>query len=287
MEHRGNVLRRKLTRARRIRSRAPDTARWLRRGRLIYLFLIPLFVSVVFALLRGHYSAFIQNMLGFVMLLGSATATARGLAQEAAYRESIITRAPRVPYKTFAMVLLGLSVSYLAYVSGGKPLATALFVGILGSVGYSLYYGLDPRKDKLAEMGDINPELVLQTLNDAQKKLTEAEADTAHITDKVLRRKLESAIDNAHRILDTIRHDPKDLRVARKFLVVFVDGIADVTRTYNDVDEADIDAVMRDRLHRLIDDVQTRFDKERARLKANNLFDLDVTIDTLKAQVNH
>jgi len=265
----------------------PRKPRWVRSGKLLYLFLIPLFVSVVIALVRGEYGHFIQNGIGFALLLTTAAATAKGIAQEAAYRATVITRAPKVPYKTLALILLGITVVYLAFVAGGKPLLPSLFVGLLASAGYGLYYGLDPRRDKLPDMGDINPELVLKTLGEAKAKLAEAEASNAQITDRVLRRKVDSAIERAHLILETIQHDPKDLRVARKFLVVFVDGIADVTRNYTEVDEADITETMRRRLHDLIDDVEARFDKELARLKANNLFDLDVTIDALKAQVNH
>jgi len=273
-----------VSKAKRLKPRKP---RWIRSGKLLYLFLIPLFVSTILALFGGHYSQFLTRGIGFLLLLGSAAATAKGIAQEAAYHETIITRAPKIPYKTLAMILLGIAVVYLAYVAGHKPLLSSLFVGILGAAGYALYYGLDPRRDKLPDMGDISPELVLQTLNEARKQLAEAEANNAKITDRVLREKIANAIERAHLILETIQHDPKDLRVARKFLVVFVDGIADVTHRYNEVDAQDIDPQMRQRLHDLIDDVQSRFDKELARLKANNLFDLDVTIDALKAQVNH
>ncbi len=275
---------RKLSKAKRLK---PTRFRWLRQGRLFYFFLIPLFVSTILALVSGSYGHFIQVGIGFVMLFGVASATAKGLAQEEAYRDSVITRAPKVPYKTLAMLLLGVTVFYLAFVAGGKPLFSALFVGVLASAGYFLYYGLDPRRDKLPDMGDISPELVLKTLQEAETTLARAEEGNRQITDRTLRRKIDDAIEQAHRILDAIREDPKDLRSARKFLVVFVEGIGDVVDKYTEVDETQIDETMRQRLHTLIDEVQTRFDKELARLKANNLFDLDVTIDTLKQQITH
>jgi len=277
-------LSRKLSKAKRLK---PTRFRWLRQGRLFYLFLIPLFISTLLALVSGSYGHFIQVGIGFVMLLGVASATAKGLAQEEAYRESVITRAPKVPYKTLAMLLLGVTVFYLAFVAGEKPLLNALFVGVLASAGYFLYYGLDPRRDKLPDMGDISPELVLKTLQEAETTLARAEEGNRQITDRTLRHKIDDAIEQAHRILDAIREDPKDLRSARKFLVVFVEGIGDVVDKYTEVDETQIDETMRQRLHTLIDEVQTRFDKELARLKANNLFDLDVTIDTLKQQITH
>jgi hypothetical protein len=284
MEHKGNILKTQYSKVKRLKTHQRNKKG---NGRLFYGFLIPLFVSIALSLIGGHYSDFTKEGIGFLLLLGVASATAKGIAQEEAYLLTIITRAPKIPYKTLAMILLGVTVFYLAFVAGDKPLLSSLFVGVLASVGYVLYYGLDPRADKLPDMGDISPELVLKTLSEAKAKLAAAEESNAQITDKILHRKIGSAIERAHLILETIQHDPKDLRVARKFLVVFVDGIADVTHKYTEVDEADIDSDMRERLHHLIDDVRTRFDKELARLKANNLFDLDVTIDALKAQINH
>jgi hypothetical protein len=275
---------RKLTKAKRLK---PTKLGRFRQGRLLYLAAIPMFVSTALALVKGDYGRFITNGIGFLLLLGSAGATAKGLENEQTYHTNAIAKAPAVPYKTIAMVLTGISVLYLSFVAGGKPLGSSLFVALLTSVGYGLYYGLDPRKDKLPDMGDISPELVLKTLNEAREKLARAEAANAQIADRTLRRKIDQAIEQAHRILEAIQHDPKDLRVARKFLVVFIDGIADVTRTYTEVDTQNIDDAMRKRLYTLIDDVQSRFNRELARLKANNLFDLDVAVEALQTQINH
>ena len=256
-------------------------------GKLLYVAVGVLFLSVVFSLFSGAYGAFLLNGIGFVLLLVTASLTAKGVAQSREYEHAVLAKAPRVPYKLAAMLLLGITLFYLAFVAGEKPLFSSLFVALLGTVGYGLYYGLDPRKDKLPEMGDIDPEMVFQTLQEAESKLTEAARHTNDIDDAILQHKVDDAIGKAHQIIETIKQDPKDFRVARKFLVVFIDGIADVTRRYTEVESDAIDPQMRERLHALMDDVQHRFDKELDRLKSNNLFDLDVTIDTLKAQVNH
>ena len=291
MEYRGDILKQlqqkkqKMRHAKRLKK--SDTPRWRSSGKLLYAGVAVLFLSVVFALFSGDYAHFLLTGIGFVLLLSTAALTTKGVEQSIAYKRAVLAKAPRMPYKTAAMVLLGITIFYLAYVAGDKPLFASLFVALLGSVGYGLYYGLDPRRDKLPEMGDIDPEMVLETLQDAESKLTAAAHHNDTIDDMVLQEKVENAITKAHQILDTIRQDPKDFRVARKFLVVFVDGIADVTRRYTEVESEAIDPEMRQRLHALMDDLQQRFDKELARLKSNNLFDLDVTIDALKAQVNH
>jgi len=77
------------------------------------------------------------------------------------------------------------------------------------------------------------------------------------------------------------------LRVARKFIIVYIDGIKKVTKSYTEMDEKDINSDTKERLYSLLSDVEKRFDKELLRLKKNNQFDLDVHIDVLKEQINN
>jgi 5-bromo-4-chloroindolyl phosphate hydrolysis protein len=149
------------------------------------------------------------------------------------------------------------TVFYAAYIAGNYTLFKALFLALVSFVGFFLYYGLDPKKE-------------------ANK-----------IEDRPLYDKVELAIERSNTILNALVDDPKDIRVARKFLVVYLDGIADVVSSYNAVEEEHIGPKTRTRLLELMDEVEKRFKKEYDRLKANNQFDLDVNIDTLKEQIKH
>jgi 5-bromo-4-chloroindolyl phosphate hydrolysis protein len=158
---------------------------------------------------------------------------------------------------------------------------------VVSLVGFFLYYGFDPKKDKLKDFGDISSELVLETLSETQKKIEGIKKEANKIEDRPLYNKVELAISRSDTILDALVDDPKDIRVARKFLVVYLDGIADVISSYNAVEEEHISAETRGRLLVLMDEVEKRFKKEYERLKANNQFDLDVNIDALKEQIKH
>jgi len=254
---------------------------------LLYLFLIPLFISVALSLFSGDYSGFMLKGVGFLLLSGSLTLASRGVNQKHIYTQAALTKAPHIPYLQLAALGLGVTSFYLSFFVGGKPLLSALFVGILAPVGFTLYYGSDPKKDKLGNMDGISAELVLETLREAAEKLTQIKRDIQKITDKALLAKLTPATDKANMILETIQQDPKDIRVARKFLLVYIDGIAKVINAYTQLDESDIDLQTRERLYGLLDDVEIRFDKELQRLKENNQFDLDVHIDVLREQIKH
>jgi len=258
-----------------------------KQGTMLYLFLIPLFIAVILALLQTNIQAFLLNSIAFALFFVTAKVSSIGFSQEAEYLNSTLTKAPKIPYKTAAAILLGGSTFFTAWIAGGKPFVTALFLGSIATLGYYLFYGLDPKKDKLENLGDVSAEFVLETINEAKTKLANIESHMSEIKDKLLFDKLTIAVDKSKDILETIQNDPKDIRVARKFLIVYIDGVAKVTDSYVSMDEEDINSETKEKLYSLMTDLDTRFDKELARLKNNNQFDLDVHIDVLKEQIKN
>ncbi len=257
------------------------------KGTLLYLFLIPLFISVILALLQTNIQAFLLNSLAFIFFFITAKVSSVGFLQESKYIDSTLTKAPTVPYKTIAGILLGSSTLFTAWLAGDKPFLTALFLGSIATLGYYMFYGLDPKKDKLENLGDVSAEFVLETINEANSKLANIEGDMTQIKDTVLSEKLNTAVIKAKSILETIQSDPKDIRVARKFLIVYVNGVAKVTDSYVGMDEQDINTETKEKLYGLMEDLDIKFDKELDRLKNNNQFDLDVHIDVLKEQIKN
>jgi 5-bromo-4-chloroindolyl phosphate hydrolysis protein len=255
------------------------------KGTLLYLFLIPLFLAVVLALFQTNIKAFLLSTVSFFLFLAVSKLAKKGFTQEALYHTNTFTKAPKFPYKMYAGYLLGGATFFTSFITGEQPLLKSVFLAFIATVGYYLLYGFDPKKDKLENLGDVSAEFVLETIKEAKTKLSRVEEDMLHIKDTILHSKLQTALTQADHILKTIQEDPKDVRVARKFLTVYIDGIAKVTKSYTELDEADITTETTHRLHTLMDDVETRLGKELSRLKNNNAFDLDVHIDVLKEQI--
>jgi len=258
-----------------------------KKGTLLYLFLVPLFVAVILALLQTNIQAFLLNSVAFALFFLTAKISTRGFMQEAEYMNAILIKAPKVPYKTISGFLLGGSTFFTTWIAGGKPFISALFLGSIATLGYYLFYGFDPKKDKLENLGDVSAEFVLETINEAREKLGNIEDHMRQIKDETLFENLTVAIGKAKNILETIQADPKDIRVARKFLIVYIDGIGKVIDSYVSMDEKDINSETKEKLYLLMQDIDTRFDKELERLKNNNQFDLDVHIDVLKEQIKN
>lgn len=259
-----------------------------KKGLLLYFFLSPLFLSVILALLARDIPAFGLNLTAFVLFYATAKLNTWGLANEFTYHKEKLTKAPTKPYKTMSAILLGIATFFTATVAGGESFLMGIFLSITSTVGYGLYYGLDPRSDKLENIGDVSAELVLKTISDAKSKLVIIEEHVEKILkDSLLHDKLTLAVKKAEHIIQTIQEDPKDIRVARKFLVVYIDGLEKVTKSYTSLDESDIKGETKEKLHQLLDDVEHKFDRELSRLKKNNEFDLDVNIDVLQQQIKN
>jgi len=256
---------------------------------LIYLALLFLFFSMMKSLFAGAgaYVVFVLKMVGFILLSISAGALTLGIRNAIEYEDAVLAKAPKVPYKVLGSIILGVAVFYLAFIVGHKNIIISLFVGLIGTIGAIMYYGVDPLKDKLPDSTDVNPNVLLKNLQEAQKTLEKVKDENLKIHDMKLHKKVKTAIDKAQTILDNIAKDPKDVRMARKFLVVYLDGVANVASQYNKLDEDKIDDETKQRLYHLLDEVQEKFDKEMERLQSNDRFDLDVQIDTLREQIKN
>jgi 5-bromo-4-chloroindolyl phosphate hydrolysis protein len=256
-------------------------------GTLLYLFLVPLFLATLLALFNTQIKMFILSGLSFFLFLAVANLARKGFLQESTYHHETFTKAPKVPFKMISAYLLAASTLFTAHVAGGQDLVKSIFLAIVAFVGYYLFYGFDPKVNKFENLGDISSEFVLETLKEAKAKLQHIQTDMERIEDLALYEKLNIAVSKGENILQVIEDDPKDVRVARKFLTVYLDGVAKVTDSYTALKEEDIAPDIKEKLHTLMDDVELRFNKELTRLQQNNEFDLDVHIDVLSQQIKY
>ncbi len=254
---------------------------------ILYIFLIPMFVSTALSLYRGEYANFIAKLIGFGLLFGAVKLIDKGLEVEYNYNKATFTQAPKLKYKLFGSITLGIGIAFIGFMVTKLTLINIIFSSILGALGAYLYYGKDPSVDKLPKEEGVNYKKLINDLNEAQKKLDIIDTEKEKVKDKELKIAINKASSKAHDILENIKNDPKDLQVARKFMVVYLDGIKDVISQYNSIDKDVLDNSFRDRLIELLIDASSRFEKELERLKSNEIFDLDVQIDALKEQLKH
>ena len=257
------------------------------RAILLYIFLIPMFLSTILSLFSSNYIQFVVKLIGFFLLLASIKLIDKGLEVEFNYNKASFIEAPKVKYKLLGYILLSISIAFIGFMATKLGVVNVIFASILGGIGAYLYYGKDPSEDKIPKDASINYQKLIKDINEAQEKLDYIDKEKEKIEDYELKQAVDSAALQAHKILDNIKEDPKDIQVARKFMVVYLDGIKDVITQYNSIDKKVLDKSYRDRLIELLLDASNRFEKELERLKSNEIFDLDVQIDALKEQLKH
>jgi 5-bromo-4-chloroindolyl phosphate hydrolysis protein len=253
-------------------------------GMLLYLLLIPMFISVVISLFSGDYGKFLYKLAAFAIFYLSALAVSRGVRYGIEYEESEIAKAP-VPYRLAGAVLFGIGIFTMGFIVGRESLFVSIFVSLLGMAGVFMLYGMDPTEDKLPDDIDMDPDIVFKSLEEARDALEMVKIHGREIGDMTLRRAVDSAVERAEKVLKAIGEDPGGIRAARKFLVVYIDGVEKVIQKYIVVQSHGIDDETRERMLSLLDEVSGRFEKEMKRLEEEDRFSLDVEIDTLREQI--
>ncbi|MEO1953253.1 MAG: 5-bromo-4-chloroindolyl phosphate hydrolysis family protein, partial [Campylobacterales bacterium] len=213
----------------------PDIKKSTSKPFLLYIFILPFLLSVVIALFSMNIKAFFLNCTIFLIYIYVLYLSNRGFENENKYNQIYLTKAPKIPYKLLSALLLSIVVFLTSYIISEQSILKSSFLSIISILGYYLYYGFDPREDKLPNIDRVSQEFVLKTLKDATQTI-EFIGESLSIIDKPsLKEKIENAINTAYKIINTIQKDPQDIRVARKFLMVYLDGIKDVIVSYSEL----------------------------------------------------
>ena len=247
---------------------------------------LPLLAALVVSLAKGSLLKVIVDALGLALFLYAGILARRGLANEAHYHYRKVANPPRIPLKTISAVLIALACTLVAHLSAGYSLTVAAVFGVGASLGFYLVYGLDPRKQKQTKVHSrVNTEQLVSALDEGYKDIAAIDAASERIHNSEFRQRLARITALAERILAHIEDDPRDLRRARKFLNVYLDGTQQVTegyaRTHGNGQTRELEANFR----RALISIEQVFNEQYQKLQESNLVDLDVQIEVLKNQL--
>ncbi len=261
-------------------------ARYKLKGLMLFIVPFPVLIAAIMDLMQGNLSGTVVNAAAFVGFMISASIARLGFKNEGKYYERSIARAPSTPYKTIAAIFLSITTGLTSWLSIGDNILISILVGITVFIGFYLYYGLDPRKDKSGNIRlGVTTEEVIQALEDAEVRIDAIESARKHISNLDLNAQLKRITDKARGILKTIEEDPKDLDRSRKFLKVYLDGAKKVTEGYAKAKDVEQEVELSTNFANVLDSIEKTFDKQQEELKKNNHFDLDVQIEVLKTQL--
>jgi 5-bromo-4-chloroindolyl phosphate hydrolysis protein len=256
------------------------------KGLLMVLVTLPVMIAAVVAMARGLLVPMIGNAVGYGLFLGGAWLLWRGLVSEAVYERRLVAKIPW-PLKTAGGVLIGLGTGLTAWLGVGHHPGIAFAFGVVALLGCRLFYGGDPGAAKrvTAASGLDTTDQVLAALAQAERSIAAVEQSSRDIRQPELNQRLRRVAALAREILTLLEEDPRDLRRARKFLNVYLDGVQRVVegyaRTHERAASPDLDANFR----RVLTSIEEVFQEQRQKLLESDILDLDVQIEVLTSQL--
>lgn len=273
----------------------PVGARWRRpsrfptrpRGILIYALAVPLALALPLAVLQGDTRRVVAHGLALALFLAGAAWINAGHRAQAQYERRKIASPPRLPRKSLGALLVAAGVfsSARLAVPHDPIIAATLALGALA--GAHLYYGFDPRRPKVIDVGPhgYTTEEVVAALDEAERAIGSIERSRRSIRNLELSRRLGRICARAREILDVIEDDPRDLRRARKFLKVYLTGAQRVCDRYARLHPRVQSAELEDSFRNVLDTIEGVFREQHGRLLENDVLDLDVQIEVLSNQL--
>lgn len=268
-----------------IRSPSPKAARPPRVWPL-WLLSTPLLLGAVSALATGRFSGFLGDALGWGLIAGAAVLTRQGATDQGARWEQRFSRGWRLPPRTLAAAALGLGTAVAATGGVGHGVPVGIAFGALAVLGYHLVYGLEPLRvgPRLAG-GDKEARAVADALAEAEGRLINIERAASAIGNLELSQRLSRIAHQGRGMLEQIAERPSDLRRARRFLTVFLEGAEQVSdgyvRTHHHAESPELEQSFRN----VLVSIEDQLIRQRERLRQADVLDLDVQIEVLKKQL--
>ena len=258
-------------------------------GFLLYLFSALLLITLIKSLSGGQTVNFLASAISFVTMLGGAWCVRKGLFYQAEASARKWNRSTKVPWKVTGAILVAVSTAVASLFVVGQPLIIALGAGIGALAGCFLCYGLDPQysnPEATSTLG-VTTDEVIEALEEAEAKIVNIENAAKGIHEIELKNRLQKITDKARDILDVVEEDPRDLRRARKFMKVYLEGAEKVTQGYVKMHPNTQDAKLEDNFRNVLKTIEDVFNEQHDKLMENDVLDLDIQIEVLQAQLKH
>jgi len=261
-----------------------------RRGVLgLWLLSAPLLLGAIVSLATGHFGGFLGKFLGWGLIGLGAVLTRRSGDPESEDRDSFerrFSRRLRLPLRTQGGLAVAAGVAVAAVLGLHRPLPVGLAFGALAALAFHLIYRFEPllAGDKLGA-ADRESRQVAEALAEAEDRLITIERAARAVGNPELAARLGAIAAEGRGILAQIAERPSDLRRARRFLTVFLEGAEQVSdgyvRTHHHAGSLQLEQNFRN----VLVTIEEQFRRQRLRLREADVLDLDVQIEVLKKQL--
>jgi len=258
------------------------------RGILLYVLPLALVPAAFLSFAYGDFSRIITNVGGCAAFLLAASLLRRGIAAEKHYLDKKVTGSPKWPLKTVASIIVAITTVWIALMGAGHSLITSIAFGLGALAGMFLLYGFDPRQEKMVSgTHGYTAEEISQTVDEAEAQIVGIELANKQIHNRSFNQRIRVICEHAREVVDMIQDNPGDIRRARKFLNVYLDGALKVTDGYADMQRKHQSEELTQNFDNVLKTIESVFIEQKQKLLEDDVLDLDVQIDVLTAQLKH
>lgn len=258
------------------------------RGLLLYILPLALVPATILSFIYGDLLRIFINISGCAAFLLAASLLRKGIAAQREYQDKKITQAPKWPLKTLAAIIVGITTAGIAFIGAGYSFAMSLVFGLGALAGMVLLYGLDPRQEKmLTGTHGYTAKEISATITEAEVQISGIELANRQINNRIFNQRIRIICDHAREIVSMLEEDPADIRRARKFLNIYLDGALKVTEGYADMQRKHQSEQLAENFDNVLQTIETVFIEQKQKLLEDDVLDLDVQIEVLTAQLKH
>lgn len=251
------------------------------RPNFLFLTTLPLLLSAF----SGGALTMAADLTAFGVLVLAFWLLREGLKAEAAFRARTVAKRPAIPRKLFSLALTGLGVTLASAPPGGGVTAPVIF-GAVAAVLHFLAFGADPMRDKGVEGVDrMTNDRLTRAITEGETMLAEMQRAIAATRDRDLRQRVEGFAATVREMFRRLEADPRDLRGARRYLSVYLQGARDATVKFTELQARSPDPAARDSYAALLRDLQANFAARSEALLLDDRSDLDIEIEVLRERL--
>ncbi|MEA3522994.1 MAG: 5-bromo-4-chloroindolyl phosphate hydrolysis family protein [Campylobacterota bacterium] len=239
------------------------------------------------ALAKAESFYFISILLIFSTYVIAFVLLRRGLALEKIYNDSKYAKAPKYPLKTIAGSLLALSTVYSASF-GEYSFFPALMLGLSVIMGWYLYYGFDPRHDKIDGYDNSkSAERIMTLLVQAREDVDSIKKSAQELNSGEIQDAMNDTASAFEKMVKHIEEEPDDYDRARKYLVSYLGELKIMSETFVKLDKRGKSENMKVSFLETLHESILKLDSQYEKLLDDDMLSLDVKLSVMKQRLQN
>lgn len=251
-------------------------------GTLLFIISLKYLGAAFYALGKGESFYFLTSILIFSMILTSFLLLRKGVSLELKYNKSKYAKSSKLPYKTLGAAFLA-SATFISAYLGSYGFIASLMLGLSVLAGWYMYYGFDPREDKIAGYeSDKSAQRIMALLVKANEDIASIKEYAKELNSQTIAPLMQEMAEEFERIVKHIEDEPDDYDKARKYLVSYLGELKDMSKTFMKLDaKAKTKEIEDDFMQTLRSSIQ-KLQQQYEKLMDDDILDLDIKLSVMK-----